>query len=69
MNEENNNRNQIWLHRFAARGGFTLTLTAVTAVFVCPRVHRWWHLDWFYTVVVGGILSLLIGQVLLLHEL
>jgi len=60
------NRTQTWLHRFAARGGFTLTLTFVAAVFMVPRVRAWWHLDWFYTTIVAGFLSLLIGHIFLL---
>ena len=65
MNDEKKTR-EPWLRRFSARGGLNISLTLIAAPFLCHFIRESWHLDWFYTILVGSILSVLVAHIFLL---
>jgi len=55
-----------WLHRFATSGWLSLCVTLIAAPPVYYVVHWQWGIDWFYTAILGAVLSVAAGHLLLL---
>jgi hypothetical protein len=54
------------LRRFVARGGLNIVMTVVAVPFVYYFLRRWTGLDWFYAVLLGTLISLIVAHIFLL---
>lgn len=53
-----------WFHRFSSSGWLSVCLTVIAAPPVYYVVHFKWGIDWFYTAILGAVLSVLAGHFL-----
>src|SRR6266446_324254 len=58
-----------WLHWFSASGWLSLCLTLIAAPPVYYVIHFKWGIDWFYTALLGAVLSVAAGHIVLLPVL
>ena len=65
MNDESKQRRQ-WFHRFSERGGFNICFTLAAAPFIFRLFHHSWGFDWFDTVVLGSVASILVGHLVIM---
>jgi hypothetical protein len=63
---DNQTPKQTWFQRFSASGWLSLCLTLIAAPFVYYLIHYRFGIDWFYTAILGAILSVLSAHVFLL---
>ena len=54
-----------WFQRFSSSGWLSLCLTLIAAPPVYYVIHFKWGISWFYTAILGAVLSVLVGYVLL----
>ena len=63
--ENKNDADKPWLARFAERGGFNVCLSILAAVLICPYAHQHWGFEWFYAILAGGFISIVLAHVIL----
>ena len=56
---------QSWFGRFVSRGGLTLCFTIAVAPFIIHAFHSWWGFDWFFTALLGALVSVIVGHLML----
>ena len=53
-----------WFRRFSSSGWLSVYLTVIAAPPVYYLLHFKWGIDWFYTAILGAVLSVSVGHIL-----